>query len=222
MKVTEPIDVYLADKLFQLTGRRLPRPAATTTTARRSPARPSWSSAAATASAPTSPSWPRRTARTWHVQPLHDPTHVERRGRHRRGRTRCARAVRVDRLRGQHRRGAAPRRPGGHLRGDDLRGDRDQLRGAGADRAGVPPASGRERRAACCSSPRARTRAAAAATASTPRRRPRSSTSRRRWPTSGRRTAYGSTASIPSAPALRCAPRRSATNRPTHCSSRRW
>ena len=65
MKVTEPIDVYLADKLFQLTGNDLPGAAQRrTTTARRSPARRWWSSAAATASAPTSPSWPRRTAPT--------------------------------------------------------------------------------------------------------------------------------------------------------------
>ena len=65
MKVTEPIDVYIADKLFQLTsadhpaaavGRGVPRPA------RR--ARRSWSSAARTASAATSPSWPDATAPT--------------------------------------------------------------------------------------------------------------------------------------------------------------
>ena len=47
------------------------------------------------------------------------------------------------------------------------------------------------------------------ATASTPRPRPPRSTSPRRSPTSGPATACGSTASTPSAPAPRCAPRRS-------------
>ena len=57
MKVTEPIDVYLADKLFQLTSNDLPDAAhrgGVPRGARR--ARRSSSSAAATASAPTSPS----------------------------------------------------------------------------------------------------------------------------------------------------------------------
>ena len=61
MKVTEPIDVYIADKLFQLTsadhpagavGRRLPSPAGRQDHGA--------SSAARTASAATSPTWPDR------------------------------------------------------------------------------------------------------------------------------------------------------------------
>ena len=51
MKVTEPIDVYIADKLFQLTATTARRRAPRTSTARRSTARPWSSSAAATASA---------------------------------------------------------------------------------------------------------------------------------------------------------------------------
>ena len=85
MKVTEPIDVYLADKLFQLTSndaarRRAPR----TSTAPPWPARRWWSSAAATASAPTSPSSPAVSAPTcFTFSRSSTNTHVERRDGHR-------------------------------------------------------------------------------------------------------------------------------------------
>ena len=64
IKVTHPVDVFLADKLFQLAlARRRPRRSAPRrTTPSSCPARPSSSSAAATASARTSPSWPGRSA----------------------------------------------------------------------------------------------------------------------------------------------------------------
>ena len=63
MKVTEPIDVYLADKLFQLRSSEAPgRDDAGGLPRRRSAARRSSSSAAPTASAATSPSSPRSTA----------------------------------------------------------------------------------------------------------------------------------------------------------------
>ena len=59
MKVTEPIDVYIADKLFQLTSRRHARRAhRRRATGRGSPAGRWSSSAARTASAATSPTWP--------------------------------------------------------------------------------------------------------------------------------------------------------------------
>lgn len=61
MKVTHPVDVFIADKLFQLAAgsapRRSPPP-----TGRRWKAGPWWSSAAATASAPRWSSWPDGTA----------------------------------------------------------------------------------------------------------------------------------------------------------------
>lgn len=61
-KVTDPVDVFIADKLFQL---RPPRPpptrAARSSTGSAWRAGPCWSSAAPTASAPTSPGSPRGT-----------------------------------------------------------------------------------------------------------------------------------------------------------------
>ena len=114
MKVTEPIDVYLADKLFQLTAhdavpdahrRGLPR--------RRWPARRWWSSAAATASAPTSPSWRRRFgANVATFSRSSTQTHVERRERRRgRGARTLVERFGSHRLRRQHRGRAAARRP---------------------------------------------------------------------------------------------------------------
>ena len=92
MKVTEPIDVYIADKLFQLTSDDLPRHRLRRgVPRRRSPARPWSSSAAATASAPTSPTWPRPTARRCsRLQPLlHRHPRRAARGHRRRRRSRC-------------------------------------------------------------------------------------------------------------------------------------
>ena len=129
MKVTEPIDVYLADKLFQLTGRpaRAARRRGLPRGARRQDA---WScSAAATASAPTSRSWPSSYgANVATFSRSSTGTHVERRediAAAAQG-ARLDRA-RLDRLRRQHRRGAAPGHAARDVGGDDLRRDGDQL-----------------------------------------------------------------------------------------------
>ncbi len=86
MKVTEPIDVYIADKLFQLTSADRPWRCPTGTTGPSSKARRWSSSAAPTASAATSPTWPRAhgaTVKTFSRSST--GTHVETPDRHRRG-----------------------------------------------------------------------------------------------------------------------------------------
>ena len=145
MKVTEPIDVYLADKLFQLTSSDVPGPRHGGRVPRRPrPARPWWSSAAATASAPTSPRSRRGLgADVFTFSRSSTNTHVERREDIAAAARAGHRGDRPGRLRRQHRRGAAARRPPRDQRGDDLRRDRDQLPGAGLHRPGVlPPPEG--------------------------------------------------------------------------------
>ena len=115
MKVTEPIDVYLADKLFQLTGQRPARERAPTRRYREALegktmvvfggsygigadiaelGRVSYGANVATFSRSTTADPRRSAARTSSRRP-------RRRGR----------AVRLGRLRGQHRRGAPARAP---------------------------------------------------------------------------------------------------------------
>ena len=147
------------------------------TTARRWPARRWSSSAAATASAPTSPSWRRVVRRRRrdvqpleHQHPRRAPRATSRRAAARRRWSAHGSIDFVVNTAGVLPRGDARR----DLGGDDLRRHRDQLPRADPHRPGVLPAPARRPGAACCSSPPAPTRAGAAATASTPRRR-------RRW-----------------------------------------
>ena len=221
MKVTDPIDVFLADKLFQLTSSYVPEGHS-----------PEEYRAALDGKvvvvlggsygigADIAALAGEYGATVVLVQPV-EHRHPRRASRRPRGGRRAgSRGARPDRLRGRHRRHPAARLAARDHRGDDLRRDRGQLPRPGLHRPGLLPPPAPHRAAACCCSPPAATPAAAAATASTPRPRPRWSTSPRRWPTSGPRAASGSTASTPSAPARRCAPRRSARSRPTRCSTR--
>ena len=144
MKVTEPIDVYLADKLFQLTSNDVPAPATDDGVPRRARGqddgglrrqlrhRRRHRRAGRRSSAPTVFTFSRSST----------GTHVERRERHRRRRSPGAsrRRGRIDYV--VNTAGVLPRGDAARdQRGDDLRRDRDQLPRAGVHRAGVPPAT---------------------------------------------------------------------------------
>ena len=222
MKVTEPIDVYLADKLFQLTShdlpqdhdrRRVPRGARGQDDGRlRRQLRDRRRHRGA-----------RRALRRHgpRVQPLGHPHPRRAPGRHRRRARAGARGDRPGRLRRQHGRRPAAR---GRWRRRPRRRSTRRPRSTTSRRSSSPrsstPTCARPA-ARCCCSPRAPTPGAAAATASTRRPRPPRSTSPRRWPTSGPATGCGSTASTRSAPEPPCAPRPSARSPPSRCSTPR-
>ena len=188
--------------------RRLPRGAR--------PARPWWSSAAATASAPTSPSSPGASAPT--CSPFSrssTSTHVERRADDRRGRPRrCLEADRPGRLRRQHRRRAAARHARRDQRGDDLR---RRPRSTTSRRSSSPRLFYPTSRATqgplllftSSSYTRGRSRLQPLLLGQGRHGQPHPGARRR----VGRARRCGSTASTPSAPAPRCAPRPSATSR---------
>ncbi len=163
MKVTEPIDVYLADKLFQLTGTAAPlgQRRGLRRGARR--ARPWWSSAAATASAPTSPAWPVSTARPCTPSAARGTgTHVERRSDVAAAAATVLSRDRPDRLRGRHRRGAAPWRAARDLaRRPSTRPPRSTTSRPIFIAQEFQPAPARDPGVRCCSSPPAPTPGAA-------------------------------------------------------------
>ncbi len=213
MKVTHPIDVFLADKLFQLTSSSVPG------------------------------GQPRGVPRALAGRRGRVRRQLRHRRRHRRAGRRVRRDRRhVQPVHHRHPR-RAPRRPGGLAeqaiarhgridyvvdtagvlpRGPRSRPSEETIEAATEVNYLAPVLIAQacyphlhQTRAACCCSPRAPTPAAAPATASTPRPRPPSSTSPRPSPTSGPPSGSGSTASTPSAPAPRCAPRPSAPSRPS-------
>ena len=216
MKVTEPIDVYLADKLFQLTSHDLPQELDDDQYRDALAGKTVVVFGGSYGIGADIVALAQRYGASVHAFSRSGTRHPRRAPRrHRRGPRAGARRGREDRLRRQHRGRAAAGHPRGDHRGDDLRRDRGQLHRPHPHRAGVLPLPARHRRRACCCSPPAPTPAAAAATASTPRPRPPPSTSPRRSPTSGPPAACGSTASTPSGRAPPCAPRPSAMSPPT-------
>ena len=216
MKVTEPIDVYIADKLFQLTSdylaperspeeyrealdradhgrlRRQLRHRGRHRRARPGSTAPRCSASAARPPGPTSSDEP--TSRRGGAGPRRD---------------------RPGRLRGQHRRRAAARRPRRRppRRRSTTSTEVNYLAPVLIAQEFFPHLQ-RTRGSLLLLHLQLLHPRTHAATPSTPRPRPRWSTSPRRWPTSGPRPACGSTASTPSAPARRCAPRRSAQEPP--------
>ena len=173
MKVTEPIDVYIADKLFQLTSADVPEPLDDDDYRARLAGRTMVVFGGSYGIGGDIAALAESYGATVHTfSRSSTDTHVERRSDIAAAARKVLDRDRPDRLRGQHRRRAAPRRARRADRGDDLRRHRRQLPGAGLHRAGVLPAPRRRAAARCCSSPRRPTRAAAPATRSTPPPRP--------------------------------------------------
>ena len=192
MKVTEPIDVYIADKLFQLTSADHPAPLSEQEYHARLDGKTfvvfggSYGIGGDIADlATTYGATVKSLLPVVHQHPRPAPSG------HRRRLSRGAGRNRPDRLRRQHRRGAAPGRAVRVDRGDHLRGDRGELPRTDLHRPGVLSAPGRDARAHCCCSPRRPTRVDARVTRSIPRPRLRWSTSPRHWPTSGPAPGYG-------------------------------
>ena len=168
MKVTDPIDVFLADKLFQLDQqppRPSPRPEATT--ARRSTGRTlvvlggSYGIGADIAELAERLRRHRRAL----VQPVAAPTPTSSGAADWSRPLGAGRSTQTgpDRLRGQHRRRAAAGKLARDHRGDDLREPPRSTTSAPVLIAqAVLPAPARDRAAACCCSPPAPTPAAAA------------------------------------------------------------
>ena len=154
MKVTDPIDVYLADKLFQLTSEDLP--ASRTEDGYREVLAGktmvvfggSYGIGADMAEFARA-----HGADVFTFSRSSTNTQVERREDIRQAAADVHGRDRAGRLRGQHRRRAAPRPAHRDHRGDGLGGHRDQLRRAGADRPGVLPAPARRPAAASSTSP---------------------------------------------------------------------